>query len=181
MLHNKRDMFKPVPADPKSADHLTADQLSDRAALTDLLTTFAQALDARDWAGYRSVFTSEIELDYSSWRPENIGRWNADEWVARAAGLFPGFTYTRHALTDITVTLDGDRATVGANLCADHAIVDGDDMVVFTLHGHYDDRCVRTPEGWLISAKRLVVHDQVGDIGVMHRARQRAAELAGNG
>jgi hypothetical protein len=81
---------------------------ADRAAITDLLTTFAVAIDSCDWPRYRSVFTDHIDLDYSSWRAGSIGRWAADDWVVRAAQLFPGFTATRHALTNVLVTLDTD-------------------------------------------------------------------------
>ena len=155
----------------------------DRAALIDLLTRFASGIDTRKWTLYRSAFTDEIDLDYSSWRPESIGRWRADEWVAHGPRIFPGLTFSRHTLTNHTVTVgaSGDSASVRANVCAEHVIVEGDSTDVFTLNGYYDDRCVRTTEGWRITGKTLVVQWCTGDVDVMRRARERAAELlAGN-
>ena len=152
--------------------------LVDRAAIADLVTTFSVAIDSCDWPLYRSVFTDEIDLDYSSWRADSIGRWAADDWVARAASLFPGFTATRHALSKVLVTLDAadpDRARVRADVSADHVIVDDAGVAaVFTLNGWYDDRCVRTADGWRIEGKRLVVLWSTGDQSVMDRARVRA-------
>ncbi|MGD9995937.1 MAG: nuclear transport factor 2 family protein [Ilumatobacteraceae bacterium] len=157
--------------------------LTDRAAVADLLTSFSIALDSCDWAGYRGVFTDEIDLDYSSWSAGAVGRWSADDWVARAAASFPGFTATRHALTKVLVTLDPadpDRARVRADVCAEHVVADvTGETHVFTVNGWYDDGCVRTPSGWRIDAKRLVVRWTTGDRGIMDLARTRTAARLG--
>ena len=152
--------------------------LADRAAIADLLTTFSVAIDSCDWPRYRSVFTDEIDLDYSSWRAGSIGRWAADDWVARAAQLFPGFTATRHALTKVLVTLDPDdpdRARVRADVSADHVIVDAAGVAaVFTLDGWYDDRCVRT-------ARRVADRGQAARRAVDQRRRDGDGHRPGTG
>jgi hypothetical protein len=153
----------------------------DRVELTELLSRFAMGLDTCDWAMYRSVFTEEFELDYSSWRPEHLGPRRADDWVERATRLFPGLTASRHALSNLLVTFDpddADAATVSANVCADHVLVDGDATEVFTLNGRYDDRCVRTDDGWRIAGKRLTVLWATGDRDVLARAAARVASGA---
>ena len=63
-------------------------KLADRAAIADLITTCAVAIDSCDWPRYRSVFTDHIDLDYSSWRAGSVGRWAADDWVAREVDFF---------------------------------------------------------------------------------------------
>jgi 3-phenylpropionate/cinnamic acid dioxygenase small subunit len=152
-----------------------ADRWSDRADIIDLMSRFATGIDACDWPLYRSVFTDEIDLDYSSWRAESIGPRRADDWVARAARLFPGLTATRHALTNQLVTFDdADTAHVRVAVRADHVLAaddpDRDDIAVFTLNGHYDDVCVRTAAGWRIRGKRLVVEWCIGDRELLNRA-----------
>jgi hypothetical protein len=147
----------------------------DRADLVDLMARFAHGIDRCDWTMYRSVFTDEFDLDYSSWRPESIGRWRADDWVARAAGLFPGLTGTQHALTNLIVEVSGDSARVRAAGRAEHALADDDGMRVFTLCGWYDDRCRRTPDGWRIAGKRLNVEWTTGDATILDEARRRVA------
>ncbi len=143
----------------------------DRVMIADLLARFATGIDTCDWNMYRSVFTDEFDLDYSSWRAGSIGRWTADDWVARAQRTFPGLTATRHALTNLVVTFSDDHtATVGVNVCADHVVVDGSQTEVFTLNGRYDDRCVLTDDGWRITGKRLVVGWTIGDRTMMDRA-----------
>jgi 3-phenylpropionate/cinnamic acid dioxygenase small subunit len=149
----------------------------DRAELTELMHRFAAGIDERDWVKYRSVFTDEIDLDYSSWRPDSVGRWRADDWVARGLQIFPGLTFSRHTLTNHVISVDDDDAVVSVNVCAEHVIVDGNRTDVFTLNGYYNDRCVRTDDGWRIAVKQLIVQWCSGDVDVMSRARARAALL----
>ena len=40
--------------------------LIDRADIADLLTTYARAVDSRDWKLYRSVFTPDARIDYTA-------------------------------------------------------------------------------------------------------------------
>lgn len=149
---------------------------ADHVVLVALMARFAQAIDRCDWVAYRSVFTDSIDLDYSSWRAGSVGRWAADDWVARAAALFPGFTGTQHAITNVLVE-PGERpgsARVRASVRADHAITEQSGTRVFTLHGYYDDICESTSIGWKIGTKRLVVEWTTGDPTVMDDARERA-------
>lgn len=144
-------------------------------AIADVMARFSAGLDSCDWALYRSVFADEIDLDYSSWRPTSIGRWSADAWVARAARLFPGLSASRHSITNLLVLDHGNHATVRANVCADHVIVDEDGTEVFTLNGVYHDRLVRSANGWVIAGKRLVVEWCVGDRRLLDRAADDVA------
>ena len=147
----------------------------ERLAIAELMASFATGIDMCDWTLYRSVFTDEIDLDYSSWRPESIGRWRADDWVARGKRLFPGLTATRHALSNLLLVPDGDAVRVRANVCADHVLVHGNHTRVFTLNGYYDDRCVHTGAGWKITGKRLVAQWTLGDRDVLALAAERVA------
>lgn len=158
-------------------DHDTARHLADRLDAIDLLHRFAAGIDRRDWARYRSVFTEEIDLDYSSYRPEHLGRWRADDWVARAQQVFPGLDASAHSITNARVEVAGDTARIAAYVRADHVIVEGGVTRVFTLCGRYEDGLVRGADGggWLIAAKRLIVGWTEGDPGVMQLARDRVA------
>jgi 3-phenylpropionate/cinnamic acid dioxygenase small subunit len=145
-------------------------RLADRIAIEETMYHFAAGVDHRDWDLYRSVFTDEIDLDYSSWRPGSIGRVRADDWVARAQGLFPGLQASQHALANVRITIDGDEARVRAEVRAEHVLAhpEGD---VFTLGGHYDDRLVRTAGGWRIQGKRLVARWMAGNRLLLDHAR----------
>ncbi len=47
-------------------DEASLQALADRIAVEDLLTRYATAVDRRDWELYRSVFTTDAEVDYTT-------------------------------------------------------------------------------------------------------------------
>ena len=145
----------------------------ERLDVIEVLHRFACGIDSRDFALYRSVFADQIDLDYSSYRAENVGRWNADDWVARAARLFPGFDATMHAITNATAAIDGDLATLDADVQAHHVVVVDGVTRRYTIAGAYHDRLLRTPDGWRIIAKTLQVWWTEGDPDVMRIAVDR--------
>jgi len=155
--------------------------LADRLAVEEVLYRFADGLDRRDWVQYRAVFTDEIDLDYSSYRPTSIGVWAADDWVARAAALFPGLDATQHTITNPIVELDGDRARIRAYVRADHVYVGAPGGDIYTLGGYYDDGLVRTDDGWRIHRKSLHMRWQEGNRPLMQLALERAQAIAAGG
>src|SRR6266516_3450983 len=97
--------------------------VADELAVCRTLYQFAAAIDRRDWALYRSVFTDEIDLDYSSYRAESVGRFRADDWVARASVLFAGLDASQHCLYNPLVEVVGEMATISVYVQAEHFLV----------------------------------------------------------
>jgi 3-phenylpropionate/cinnamic acid dioxygenase small subunit len=153
---------------------VTPEQLADRMAVVDVLYAFAEGIDRRDWALYRSVFTDEIDLDYSSYRPGNVGRWRADDWVARAVRVFPGLDASQHTISNPRVAVTGDSARLRAAVRADHVLFDEGRTLVYTVCGSYDDALVRTAAGWQICGKTLHMRWSEGDATIMELAVERA-------
>src|SRR5579862_4076426 len=148
-------------------------RLIDQAAVCDTLYRFAAGIDRRDWGLYRSVFTDEIELDYSSYRPGNAGPMAADAWVARARQLFTGLDASQHCLYNPRVSVAGDTASCEIYVRAEHILHDvpgspgspGGDW--WTLGGWYSDRLVRAGDGWKIRGKKLTVAWSRGNRDIM--------------
>ena len=63
--------------------------LADRIEINDLLTRYAHAVDSKDWALYRTVFTNDAHIDYESAggikgdleRPDPL--WNSEDAIRR--------------------------------------------------------------------------------------------------
>jgi len=144
---------------------------SDRLDVIDTVYRFAAAIDARDWSGYRSVFTEEITIDYSSYRTDSVGTLAADAWVARAMKLFPGLDASQHCLFNPRATVEDAEATCTSYLRAEHAL----DGMLYTIGGHYIHRLQREADGWLINHVALRVAWTQGDSAVLVEARKRAA------
>ena len=95
-------------------------EAADELAVCRTLYDFAAAIDTRDWDLYRSVFTDEIDLDYSSYRPGSAGRIRADDWVERGRVLFTGLDASQHCLFNPRVTVNGSAAEVFVYIRAEH-------------------------------------------------------------
>lgn len=116
--------------------------LADRIEINDLLTRYAHAVDSKDWALYRTVFTPDAHIDY-----ESAGGVKGDietvvSWLEQTMA---GFPMTQHLVANIDVKLDGDTATVRAMFYNPMGMPNGK---TFFCGGWYNHELVRTPDGW---------------------------------
>ena len=116
--------------------------LEDRIAAEDLLTRYATAVDRRDWVQYRSIFTSDAEIDYSS--AGGIAG-TVDEIVEFLSTSLEMFEMTQHLVSNIDLKVSGDSATVTAMFNNPMRLAGGD---TWFTGGWYHHDLVRTPDGW---------------------------------
>lgn len=123
--------------------------LADRAALVDLASRYAHAVDSRDFERLRDVFTAAAVLDTGRGIRNGV-----DEVLTAMEGL-RRYHATTHVLGQQLVEPTGDGAR-GITYCtAHHLTVDGDRRTDKVMHIHYHDEFVRTDDGWRIAARRL--------------------------
>ncbi len=141
-------------------------------AITRLRYQYAIGIDTRDWALHRSIYTDEIEMDFTSYSggdgPVQLA---ADAWVEGLKGLFTGLTATQHVMTNPLVDVAGMRATQRMYMKAEHFLVEDGVQGEFAIGGFYDDRAVLTAAGWKLEAVTLTVLWRRGDPAIMERAR----------
>ena len=116
--------------------------LSDRLAIGDLLTRYATAVDRRDWDLYRTVFTSDAEIDYTS--AGGIAG-TVDEVVEFLDSALSGFEMTQHLVSNVDTSVEGDTARVTAMFNNPMRLSDGD---TWFTGGWYHHDLVRTADGW---------------------------------
>ncbi len=116
--------------------------LADRIEITDLLTRYATAVDDKDWPLYRSVFTADAQIDYST---AGGPTGDVDTVVAKLTEQLGLFSRTQHFISNIAVELDGDTAKVRAMFFNPMIVSPGKQ---FTCGGWYNHDLVRTPDGW---------------------------------
>jgi hypothetical protein len=129
----------------------------DRTEIVETVYCYAAGVDGRDWALYRSIFTDEVDIDFSSYDGTTTGRMKADDWVAGVKPLFEGLDATQHSMTNPRVTIQGDRATCIMYMQAEHFLKNDRGDSGFALGGYYTDQLVRTPAGWKLCAVKLTV------------------------
>lgn len=125
-------------------------ELVDRNEITDLVSRLGLWLDEKRFDEARSIFTEDVAVQTPGGEARGI------ELVAgQARRNHAAFERTQHVITNVLVDLDGDRATVQANLTV--TFVQRADMPEphFTLGERYHFDAARTPQGWRISGIRV--------------------------
>jgi 3-phenylpropionate/cinnamic acid dioxygenase small subunit len=120
----------------------------DRQNISELLLRYATGIDRRDWPLFRTVFTDDCELDYGV-----IGRWKGvdevTDFMERTHALLG---HTMHRLSNMAITVDGDRGAARTYL--DGLMMAPDNKSGVNAVGFYDDEIVRTADGWRIARRR---------------------------
>jgi len=117
-------------------------EISDHLEIQTLTTRYAKAVDRRDWDLYRSVFTGDAFIDYTSAGGTAGGVEEMVAWLDAALGQFPA---TQHLVANFDIDIDGDNAAAEAMF---HNPMVMPDKSVWQTGGWYHHELVRTPEGW---------------------------------
>ena len=151
---------------------------ADRLAVAETVYRYATAVDGRDWALFRSLFTDTVTIDFSSFGPDLPPQvMRADDWVAGVVPLFTGLAATQHSMTNPLATVDGDTATITMYVRAHHVHDAGNSASWYTVGGYYDDSLVRVDSRWLLTGVRLTVTWRAGDPAIMDLARAAGNRL----
>ena len=123
--------------------------LADKLEIHEQLARYARGVDEHDWDLYRSVFTDDAFIDYSS---AGAIAGSREEVVAFLAEGFATIPWAQHYITNVEIELDGDRARVRAMFYNPMQLpgVDGSSA----CGGYYFHDFVRTAGGW--KSQRLV-------------------------
>lgn len=125
-------------------------ELSDKLEITELLHRYARAVDTRDWSLWRSVFTDDARVDYSSTPHGRSG--SRDEIADWLSANFEFIPTSQHFITNIESSIDGDVAEVRA-LFYNPIQLPGTEGLSF-CGGNYHHELVRTGTGW--KSRKLV-------------------------
>lgn len=122
--------------------------VADRIAIADLLARYSTAIDTKNFALLDDVFTEDGIGDYSAAGGIRGNRAEIKDWLGAALGIF---SVVQHLVTNVTVELDGDRATSTCYLFNPLGwAAEGGRTEMLFCGGIYRDRLVRTPKGWRI-------------------------------
>lgn len=118
--------------------------ISDQLEISALLYRYARAVDTKDWELYRSVFTDDAVIDYSSAGAISGTRDEVTDWLA--AG-FTAIPMSMHYITNIEILAHtGDSAFVRAMFYNPMQLPGMAEMSC--CGGYYHHDLVRTAEGW---------------------------------
>lgn len=118
-------------------------RISDELEITGLLNRYARAVDGQDWELWRSLFTEDAHIDYSSAGGLVGGRDAVAAWLERSLALMP---MTQHYITNVEADITGDTATVRA-MFYNPMLLPGA-ASTSACGGYYHHQLVRTENGW---------------------------------
>jgi 3-phenylpropionate/cinnamic acid dioxygenase small subunit len=117
--------------------------VSDELEIVALLNRYARAVDSKDWELYRSVFTNDAHIDYST----DVFTGSLDGAIEFFSRDFSALvSMSMHYITNVEATIDGDTAEVRAMFYNPTQIKGLPELSMFG--GYYYHDLIRTPEGW---------------------------------
>jgi len=118
---------------------------ADHDDIAEVLVRYATGIDRLYWGLFRTCFADDVVADYG-----DAGRWDsAEALTAFMVDAHAGMGHTMHRLSNLAITVDGDRATSRTYV----------DAVLMA-----PDVLVRTEQGWRIQRRTFTsVHFQVFD------------------
>ena len=130
---------------------LSLEQISDRIEIDDLLIRYTVAIDTKDWELLDTVFTPDAKVDYTTSGGIKGSYPEVRAWLAEVLALFE---MTQHLISNSVVRIDGDTAAARTMVFNPMGRDDGKGgLELFYVGAWYEDKLVRTPEGWRIAER----------------------------
>ena len=127
-------------------------ETSDKLAIMEIKSLWGEALDNKDWALLLSLFTDEVDTDFSTYgiQPQKIP--NSELIKSFVSGTFKRKELkTQHLYTNFRIEVKGDHAISKCNFIGQHFIKDFEGGEECNLRGEYIDELIRTENGWKIN------------------------------
>ena len=127
-------------------------EVADRIEIRDLACRYARAVDRRDWALARTLFTEDAVLVGARFELVGVER------IVRGLATVERYRATFHAVHNQTLELDADAAT-GETYCVANHLLERDGRSFKLDWGiRYQDRYRRGKDGaWRIARRELIV------------------------
>jgi 3-phenylpropionate/cinnamic acid dioxygenase small subunit len=122
---------------------MDAQVVQDKLEIHELLARYARGVDTKDWELWKSVFTPDALVDYSSAGAPVGPPHEIAAWLEQGLQVVP---MTQHFISNIEVEVQGDKAKVRA-LFYNPMQLPGMAEMSF-CGGYYRHEMVRTDEGW---------------------------------
>ena len=133
---------------------LSAEEVSDRLELQDLLIRYSEAIDRREFDELDEIFTADAYIDYRDTGGVDGPYPQVKPWLAETLPTY--FERNAHMLGLPAIKLAGDTATA-RTFCFNPMILKGEKpgekTKVMQVGVWYDDEFVRTADGWRISRR----------------------------
>jgi hypothetical protein len=138
---------------------LSAEEMSDRLELQDLLISYSEAIDRREFDELDDIFTADAYIDYRDTGGIDGQYPQIKAWLAETLPMY--FERNAHMLGLPAIRLSGDTATA-RTFCFNPMVLKGEKPKVMQVGVWYDDEFVRTADGWrLFRRVEVKLYDKI--------------------
>jgi ketosteroid isomerase-like protein len=148
-----------------------AEPTADEAAVQTVVESVAAFADRGAFDALERLYAPEVRVDYTALAGGQPQLKSNTALMTQWAQLLPGFDRTRHAISNVRVTIAGGRATASADVIADHWIA----QTSWRVSGRYDYALIRDGRDWRITFHKLTLAGEAGDRAALALAAQAAA------
>ena len=153
-----------------TSGHAVSDP-QDEAAIKTIVESIGILADQGNFEEVEKLYADEVEMDYTSLTGGEVERISPQALMTQWASVLPGFDRTRHAISDIAVTLDGAGAEATANVIADHYVGD----LFWQVQGDYRYELQKVDGMWRITSHTFNLRKESGTRDVFGPASENAA------
>jgi uncharacterized protein (TIGR02246 family) len=126
--------------------------LEEKDAIRELLAEYCFAFDGGDFERWVGLFTDDGIFDVGG-RIRLVGRERLREYVKKIA-LTDGKPMLKHCVMNEIIRVVGDAARVESYLLVAQG---AEKRLAITIAGRYEDRLVRTPDGWRFAERKAIL------------------------
>jgi 3-phenylpropionate/cinnamic acid dioxygenase small subunit len=131
----------------------------DRAELAELLARQGEWLDEQRFDEVGTIFTPDAVVRTQGGQSEGL-----EALAAQARRVHSDFAKTQHLTSGVLIEVDGDRATVRANLVAVFVRDAATGQPTGVVGERYRFEAIRTPAGWRFSSLEVSPVWRYGDL-----------------
>ena len=133
-------------------------RLEDRAAISELVITYARSIDRNDWQALGAHLTDPVHVDFSE-AGLPASDFPRDAFAGFSGSALSGFDALQHLSPNHVITFDEsdpDRALCTSSMFAQHHLEGAEGGDTYVMRGWYENHVVRARDGWKI--EKLVQH-----------------------
>ena len=138
--------------------------LIDERDIRDVVFRYCRSLDTKDWSLLDEVFMSDSTAELGT--PTTLVGIEAIR--GRIRKRLEHLDDSQHLVGNHEIDVTGDTATHRCYLQAQHVRADAHGSPNYIVAGRYEDRLVRTANGWRIAHRTLTVMWTEGNVTVAH-------------
>lgn len=143
----------------------------DEAQIVTIVESVATLADRGEFSTLEHLYDDEVTVDYTSLTGGEVELKSPQALMTQWASVLPGFDVTRHDISNIEVTVDGQKAVATADVIADHYM--GNQH--WQVQGDYRYELQKEGDIWRITSHTFNLHQESGDRTVFGPASKRAA------